>query len=122
MSKMLTRELTGAYLSYKVAEAMGHIDCVVNLQGKCVQPYIKNGVTQYREVDYTNRPEVVLAILKTHGIITCNLKGKKWWACVVDAKTKNFPNKTGVYGSTLEEAVFRCLILKLYGEEVEIIL
>ena len=61
MSKMLTREnFTGAYLSYKVAEAMGHVGCVVNLQGKCVQFYIKNDVIQYREIDYSNRPEVVV--------------------------------------------------------------
>lgn len=122
MSKMLTRELTGAYLSYKVAEVMGHVGCVVNLQGKCVQPYIKNGVTQYREIDYSNRPEVVVAILKAHGIVPCKTKDSRWWACSIDAKTKDLSNKTGVYGSTLEEAVFRCLILKLYGEEVEIIL
>lgn len=42
MSKMLTRELTGAYLSYKVAEAMGHVRCVVNLQDKCIKAYVKN--------------------------------------------------------------------------------
>lgn len=42
MSKMLTRELTGAYLSYKVTKAMGHVRCVVNLQNKCIKAYVKN--------------------------------------------------------------------------------
>ena len=77
-----------------------------NPQNKCVQSYVKNGVTQYterlttatdKEIDYSASKASnimrVVAILKDHRIITCNLKGKKWWACVVDVKAKTFLTK-----------------------------
>ena len=121
MTKMKTAELSGAYLSLFVAKALGYKDCFINLQGDCVQAYTKNGITQYREIRFDNKPDVVLKIMKDTKMFPMWDKYTEQWYAEAGSRVvkAGFPFMI-FYSWSLEIAVLRAFVYTKFGGDVEI--
>lgn len=121
MTKMKTAELSGAYLSLFVAKALGYKDCFINLQGDCVQAYTKNGITQYREIRFDNKPDVVLKVVKDSKLSPAWDRLLKCWYVDIEPwqSDRMFPRELFL-SDNIEILILRAFVYTRFGNNIEI--
>lgn len=121
MTIMKTSDLSDGYLDLAVAQALGHNDCFINLAGDCVQSY-KNidGILCYRKMQPTRDSRLMVLLIKKHNICVEPI-GKGWWGASAFVNDNKSPESfVCLYGKSYEEALFRCFVTILCGENISI--
>lgn len=121
MTFMKTSDLSDGYLDLAVAQALGHNDCFINLAGDCVQSY-KNidGILCYRKMQPTHDSRLMVLLIKKHNICVEPI-GKGWWGASAFVNDNKSPDSfVCLYGKSYEEALFRCFVTILCGENISI--
>lgn len=121
MTFMKTSDLSDGYLDLAVAQALGHNDCFINLAGDCVQSY-KNidGILCYRKMQPTRDSRLMVLLIKKHNICVEPI-GKGWWGASAFVNDNKSPESfVCLYGKSYEEALFRCFVTILCGENISI--
>lgn len=121
MTFMKTSDLSDGYLDLAVAQALGHNDCFINLAGDCVQSY-KNidGILCYRKMQQTRDSRLMVLLIKKHNICVEPI-GKGWWGASAFVNDNKSPESfVCLYGKSYEEALFRCFVTILCGENISI--
>lgn len=119
MTFMKTSDLSDGYLDLAVAQALGHNDCFINLAGDCVQSY-KNidGILCYRKMQPTRDSRLMVLLIKKHNICVEPI-GKGWWGASAFVNDNKSPESfVCLYGKSYEEALFRCFVTILCGENI----
>lgn len=121
MTVMKTSELSAGYLDLVVSRALGHRECFVNLAGQCVQPYkTEDGILCYRKMCPTQDNRLMVLLIKKHNICVEPI-GKGWWGASAFVNDNKSPDSfVCLYGKSYEEALFRCFVTMLCGENISI--
>lgn len=121
MTFMKTSDLSDGYLDLAVAQALGHKDCFVNLAGNCVQPYKTNdGILCYRKMQPTQDSRLMVLLIKKHNIGVEPIGGGWWGASAFVNDSRSPDGIVCLYGKSYEEALFRCFVTMLCGENISI--
>ena len=123
--KLKSTALSGGLLDYFVAIAMKW-EGIKLYNGKCwqIKPYTTSydgGVVQdvtMKAITPTNSSEMLVTAIKTCGLSIEHI-GKGFWATHLPVHTEEKVFIT-IYGTTLEEVVFRAFVYHMLGEELEI--